>query len=144
MKVLPSSKYFLSLAISSPAFCSKYSFLSDTSDRLNFFSTPGTFVLKIGNCYPFIIVVGFSLATFYALLTTHYQLITTHCPMRRRWIADSWSPQSGHPTHAALTGAASSIRASNAALVQEVENQRLQERLEELSRPHDLSGTVRG
>jgi len=24
--------------------------------------------------------------------------------MRRRWIADSWSPQSGHPTHAALTG----------------------------------------
>jgi len=23
---------------------------------------------------------------------------------RRRWIADSWSPQSGHPTHAALTG----------------------------------------
>jgi 16S rRNA (uracil1498-N3)-methyltransferase len=24
--------------------------------------------------------------------------------MRRRWIADTWSPQSGHPTHAALTG----------------------------------------
>ena len=24
--------------------------------------------------------------------------------MRRRFIADSWSPQSGHPTHAALTG----------------------------------------
>ena len=24
--------------------------------------------------------------------------------MRRRWIADSWSPQSGHPTRAALTG----------------------------------------
>ena len=24
--------------------------------------------------------------------------------MRRRWIAGSWSPQSGHPTHAALTG----------------------------------------
>ena len=23
---------------------------------------------------------------------------------RRRWIADSWSPQSGHPTHAKLTG----------------------------------------
>lgn len=23
---------------------------------------------------------------------------------RRRWIADTWSPQSGHPTHAALTG----------------------------------------
>jgi 16S rRNA (uracil1498-N3)-methyltransferase len=23
---------------------------------------------------------------------------------RRRWIADSWSPQSGHPTHATLTG----------------------------------------
>jgi 16S rRNA (uracil1498-N3)-methyltransferase len=25
--------------------------------------------------------------------------------MRRRWIADTWSPPSGHPTHAALTGA---------------------------------------
>jgi 16S rRNA (uracil1498-N3)-methyltransferase len=24
--------------------------------------------------------------------------------MRRRWIADTWSPQSGHPTRAALTG----------------------------------------
>jgi 16S rRNA (uracil1498-N3)-methyltransferase len=24
--------------------------------------------------------------------------------MRRRFIADTWSPQSGHPTHAALTG----------------------------------------
>jgi 16S rRNA (uracil1498-N3)-methyltransferase len=24
--------------------------------------------------------------------------------MRRRWIADTWSPTSGHPTHAALTG----------------------------------------
>ena len=24
--------------------------------------------------------------------------------MRRRWIADTWSPQSGHPTQAALTG----------------------------------------
>ncbi|MGD0799574.1 MAG: RsmE family RNA methyltransferase [Acidobacteriaceae bacterium] len=24
--------------------------------------------------------------------------------MRRRWIADTWSPQTGHPTHAALTG----------------------------------------
>jgi 16S rRNA (uracil1498-N3)-methyltransferase len=24
--------------------------------------------------------------------------------MRRRWIADTWSPQSGHPAHAALTG----------------------------------------
>jgi 16S rRNA (uracil1498-N3)-methyltransferase len=24
--------------------------------------------------------------------------------MRRRWIADTWSPHSGHPTHAALTG----------------------------------------
>ncbi len=24
--------------------------------------------------------------------------------MRRRWIADTWSPQSAHPTHAALTG----------------------------------------
>ncbi len=24
--------------------------------------------------------------------------------MRRRWIADTWFPQSGHPTHAALTG----------------------------------------
>jgi 16S rRNA (uracil1498-N3)-methyltransferase len=23
---------------------------------------------------------------------------------RRRWIADTWSPQAGHPTHAALTG----------------------------------------
>jgi 16S rRNA (uracil1498-N3)-methyltransferase len=23
---------------------------------------------------------------------------------RRRWIADTWSPQTGHPTHAALTG----------------------------------------
>jgi 16S rRNA (uracil1498-N3)-methyltransferase len=23
---------------------------------------------------------------------------------RRRWIADTWSPQQGHPTHAALTG----------------------------------------
>jgi 16S rRNA (uracil1498-N3)-methyltransferase len=23
---------------------------------------------------------------------------------RRRWIADTWSPESGHPTHAALTG----------------------------------------
>jgi 16S rRNA (uracil1498-N3)-methyltransferase len=24
--------------------------------------------------------------------------------MRRRWIADTWSPQTGHPTHASLTG----------------------------------------
>ena len=24
--------------------------------------------------------------------------------MRRRFIADTWSPQAGHPTHAALTG----------------------------------------
>jgi len=24
--------------------------------------------------------------------------------MRRRWIADTWSPQTGHPSHAALTG----------------------------------------
>jgi len=24
--------------------------------------------------------------------------------MRRRWIADTWSPQSGHPAHATLTG----------------------------------------
>ena len=24
--------------------------------------------------------------------------------MRRRWIADTWTPQTGHPTHAALTG----------------------------------------
>ena len=24
--------------------------------------------------------------------------------MRRRWIADTWSPPTGHPTHAALTG----------------------------------------
>jgi 16S rRNA (uracil1498-N3)-methyltransferase len=24
--------------------------------------------------------------------------------MRRRWIADTWSPETGHPTHAALTG----------------------------------------
>ena len=23
---------------------------------------------------------------------------------RRRWIADTWSPESGHPTRAALTG----------------------------------------
>ena len=45
---------------------------------------------------------------------------------------------------ASLTGAASSIRESNKALVQDVANQRLQERIDELSRPHDLSGTVRG
>ena len=31
--------------------------------------------------------------------------------MRRRWIADSWSPQSGHPTRAALTGEQAAHRA---------------------------------
>ena len=45
---------------------------------------------------------------------------------------------------AALTGTAGSIRASNKELVQAVENQRLQERVDELSRPHDVGdGAVR-
>ena len=44
----------------------------------------------------------------------------------------------------ALTGAATSIRASNEKLVQDVENQRLQDRVDELSRPHVVGeGTVR-
>ena len=44
----------------------------------------------------------------------------------------------------ALTGVATSIRASNEKLVQDVENQRLQDRVDELSRPHNVGdGTVR-
>ena len=44
-----------------------------------------------------------------------------------------------------ITGAANSIREGNRALVQSVENQRLREEVEELSRPHpvDGDGTVR-
>lgn len=42
-----------------------------------------------------------------------------------------------------FTGAANSIRASNEKLVQEVENRRLQEKIDDLSRPHDASGVVR-
>jgi hypothetical protein len=43
-----------------------------------------------------------------------------------------------------LTGAATSIRTSNDALVREVRTQMLEERVEELSRPHDVGdGMVR-
>jgi hypothetical protein len=42
----------------------------------------------------------------------------------------------------ALTGAATSIRASNERLVQEAENRRLRDENEELSRPHDVTGAT--
>jgi hypothetical protein len=42
-----------------------------------------------------------------------------------------------------ITGAAQSIRASNADLLKEAENQRLHDRVEELSRPHDTGCTPR-
>jgi hypothetical protein len=42
-----------------------------------------------------------------------------------------------------LTGVATSIRASNKELVQEIENQRLREKVDDLSRPHDVNGGVR-
>jgi copper chaperone CopZ len=42
-----------------------------------------------------------------------------------------------------FTGTANSIRASNKELAQAFENQRLQERVDELSRPHDVDGAVR-
>lgn len=42
-----------------------------------------------------------------------------------------------------ITGAAQSIRASNKEFVQAAENQRLQERVDELSRPHDMGATPR-
>jgi copper chaperone CopZ len=41
-----------------------------------------------------------------------------------------------------VTGAANSIRTSNKELVQSIENQRLQERVDELSRPHDVTGAI--
>jgi len=43
-----------------------------------------------------------------------------------------------------VTGAAQSIRASNKELVQSIENQRLQERVDELSRPHSITPSPAG
>lgn len=41
-----------------------------------------------------------------------------------------------------VTGAANSIRAANKELAQAFENQRLQDRVDELSRPHDIGGAA--
>ena len=43
----------------------------------------------------------------------------------------------------AITGAANSIRNSNAELLREAENQRLRDQVDELSRPHDMCATPR-
>ena len=46
-------------------------------------------------------------------------------------------------TNESLTGVATSIRASNEKLVDQIENRRLQDKVDDLSRDHDVGGVVR-